>query len=62
MIDWIVGLIERACKKEVHIFSLDFSSALLANILHATNTHDYFIKNPKVTKGLMVKLLKTLKE
>ncbi len=62
MIDWIVGLIERSTKKEVHIFSLDFASALMANILHATNSHDYLIKNPKYTKGLMVKILKMLKE
>lgn len=62
MIDWIVALIERSTKKEVHIFSLDFASALMANILHATNSHEYLIKNPKYTKGLMVKILKMLKE
>ena len=41
LIDWILSLIERSTQKEVHIFSLDFSSALLANMLHATTTHDY---------------------
>ena len=62
MIDWVINLVERSCKKEVHIFSLDFSSALLANILHASSTHDYLIKNPKYTKALMIKLLKVLKD
>ena len=42
IIDYTVQLIERSAKKEVHIFSLDFSSALMANILHATSTHEYF--------------------
>lgn len=45
MIDWIIGLIERSLKKEIHTFSLDFGSALLANILHANNTLDYLEKN-----------------
>jgi hypothetical protein len=62
MIDWVIGLVERSIKKEIHIFSLDFASALMANILHATSTHEYFQKNTKYTKNLMVKLLKTLKE
>ena len=62
MIDWVAGLIERSTKKEVHIFSLDFASALLANVLHATNSHEYLTKNPKYTRGLMVKILKLLKE
>jgi hypothetical protein len=38
LIDWVLVLIERSAKKEIHIFSLDFASALLANILHAPAT------------------------
>jgi hypothetical protein len=38
LIDWVIALIERSSKKEIHIFSLDFASALLANILHASGT------------------------
>ena len=62
MIDWIIKLVERSCQKDVHIFSLDFSSALLANILHATSTHEYLVKNFRYTKELMMKLLKVLKD
>ena len=62
IVDWVVGLVERSSKKEVHIFSLDFASALLANILHATSTHQYLAKNPKFTKALMIKIIKMLKD
>lgn len=62
LIDWILALIEKCSRKEVHIFSLDFASALLANILHAGSTHDYLKKNPKVIKSLIGRLLKMLKE
>jgi hypothetical protein len=62
MIDWVVALVEKASKKEIHIFSLDFASALMANILHSTSSHEYLLKNPKYTKGIMVKLLKMLRD
>lgn len=52
MMEWIVKLIERSTSKEIHTFSLDFGSALLANILHANSTLDYLEKNPAVTKSV----------
>jgi len=57
MMEWIVKLIERSTTKEIHTFSLDFGSALLANILHANSTLDYLEKNPAVTKNMMERLL-----
>ena len=62
MTDWTVALIERSLKHDVHIFSLDFASALMANVLHATCTHDYLLKNSNYTKTLMLKLLKLVRE
>lgn len=61
LVDWVLALIERSTKKEVHIFSLDFASALLANILHATATHEFLGKQPQKTKDLMVRVLRLLK-
>lgn len=52
MIDWIIKLIERSTTKEVHTFSLDFASALLANVLHANNTLDMLEKDPAFTKSV----------
>mmetsp|Transcript_38511 Transcript_38511/g.36873 ORF Transcript_38511/g.36873 Transcript_38511/m.36873 type:complete len:222 (-) Transcript_38511:38-703(-) len=62
IVDWTLLLVERCTKKEIHIFSLDFASALIANVLHASSTHEYLAKNPKYTKSLMVKILKMLKD
>src|ERR1700742_3401375 len=47
---------------DIHIFSLDFSSALLANILHSHLTMDALEKNAKLTKDVMTSLLSLLKE
>ena len=46
MIQWCVRLLEksRAPGSEIHIFSLDFSSALLANMLHAHPTLEFLEK------------------
>lgn len=56
MSEWIVKLIERSTSKEIHTFSLDFGSALLANILHANSTLDFLEKNASVTKNVITLL------
>jgi hypothetical protein len=38
MIDWLMSLIKESIKTKIHHFSLDFGSALLANIIHAPTT------------------------
>ena len=62
MIDWIVKLVERSLGKEVHIFSLDFATALLANIVHANSTQEYLVKNISFAHSIMERLLKLIKE
>ena len=62
MIDWIIKLIERSTSKEIHTFSLDFGSALLANILHVNTTLDFLEKDPSFTKNIMQRLLTLIRE
>lgn len=64
MIEWVLSLVERAGKKEIHIFSLDFASALLANILHAPSTQEHLVKvaGPSYTKFILTKLLRMLRD
>ena len=39
MIQWAIKLLEKSrTGADIHIFSLDFSSALLANLLHSHST------------------------
>ena len=45
MIQWCIKLLEKSRHgQDIHIFSLDFSSALLANLLHSYTTLDYLEK------------------
>ncbi len=52
LIDWIIKLLQRSRIAEIHIFCLDFASALLANILHSNITLDYLENNGSVCKNV----------
>ncbi len=52
LIDWIIKLLQRSRYSEVHIFCLDFASALLANILHSNSTLDYLELNLNICKNV----------
>ena len=62
VIPWVLRLLEKSKSMDIHIFSLDFASALLANILHSHATLDNLEKNPKLVKEIMTSLLSLLKE
>jgi len=52
LIDWIIKLLLRSRITEIHVFCLDFASALLANILHSNITLDYLEKNLNICKNV----------
>ena len=63
LIQWSIKLVENSrLGQDIHIFSLDFASALLANFLHSYTTLDYLEKQPRLTKEIMNSLLSMLKD
>ena len=63
MIQWVLRLLEKSrTGADIHIFSLDFSSALLANLLHSHATLEVLEKNNRLTKEIMNSLLGLLKD
>ena len=63
MIQWILKLLEKSRSgSDIHIFSLDFSSALLASILHSYTTLEVLEKQTRLTKDIMSSLLGMLKD
>eukprot|EP00826_Nyctotherus_ovalis_P048142 TRINITY_DN5637_c0_g2_i4.p4 TRINITY_DN5637_c0_g2~~TRINITY_DN5637_c0_g2_i4.p4 ORF type:complete len:304 (-),score=130.50 TRINITY_DN5637_c0_g2_i4:518-1429(-) len=52
MLDWIIKLLERSTTKEIHTFSLDFGSALLAGMLRSASTLEILEKDPVFTKSV----------
>jgi hypothetical protein len=57
LIDWIIKLLGRSRIAEIHIFCLDFSSALLANILHSNITLEYLENNVPICKNVNNRLI-----
>jgi len=62
LMDWIIKLLQRARYSEIHIFCLDFASALLANVLHSNSTLDFLENNLNVCKHLTDTFLGMIKE
>ena len=61
VIDWIVKLLLRSRITEIHVFCLDFATALLANILHSSITIEYLEKNLNITKNVYISTLTIIK-
>ena len=65
LIDWCLKLLQKSKQPNreypgvasIHAFCLDFASALLANLLHATSTLELLEADPEMTKNIMNQLL-----
>jgi hypothetical protein len=62
MVQWILKLLEKSKNIDIHIFSLDFASALLANVLHSGGTLQMLEQKVSVCKDIMSSLLGLIKE
>lgn len=54
MIEWLMQLIRDSLKSKIHHFSLDFGSALLANIIHAPTTLASLSEDPKLAQHVQI--------
>jgi len=45
MIQWVISLINQSLQSKIHVFCLDFASAMLANIVHTPSTLQYLEHN-----------------
>ena len=63
LIPWCLTLLHKARKPEgIHTFCLDFASALLANILHASGTLEMLETNQRTTSETMDSLLNLINQ
>lgn len=62
VIDWIVKLLQRSRINTINSFCIDFSSALLANILHSRTTLEFLDNNNSVCRNLMETFLSMIGE
>lgn len=53
MVNWLMKLIKESLTKKIHHFSLDFGSALLANIIHAQTTLTTLSQDPSYANNVL---------
>ncbi len=61
MITWLMNLIKLSLSTSMHHFSIDFGSALLANIIHAQVTLQKLSQEAVFAQQLMETMLKLLR-
>ena len=61
MIEWVISLLGSTNSKKTHIFVLDFSSALLANIVHSSNSQSFYEANQIIAKKVLEDLLSLIR-
>jgi len=62
MIYWTINLINKSLTSKIHVFCLDFASAMLANIIHTPSTLQLLERNRQLAKQIMESLLRLMKE
>jgi len=62
MIYWTINLINKSLTSKIHVFCLDFASAMLANIIHTPSTLQLLEHNRQLAKQIMESLLRLMKE
>ena len=61
LIFWTIELLNKSLTDKIHIFCLDFSSALLANIIHSPHTIGFLENNRDIAKKVLKNLLDLIK-
>ena len=54
LIDWIITLLRKSLVSKIHVFCLDFSSAMLANIIHSSHTLDFLKQSKDIAKKVVL--------
>lgn len=64
IIDWVIKLLDRSRDKnnQIHIFCLDYASALLANILYSSFTINFLEENNSFCRNMMQTFLDMINE
>lgn len=57
LIEWVIELLNESLTRKINIFCLDFSSALLANIVHSPHTILFLENNADIARRVLEALL-----
>ena len=61
MIFWVLDLLNESLNKKINVFCLDFSSALLANIMHSPHTISFLENSLDIAKKVLENMLNLIR-
>ena len=62
LIHWVLLLVKKSLNTKVHVFCLDFATAMLANVIHSRWIQDALTKKPEIVTLIIESVLKIIKE
>jgi hypothetical protein len=62
LIQWVLLLVKKSLNTKVHVFCLDFATAMLANVVHAKWTQEALAKRPETVVQVIETVLRVVKE
>ena len=62
LVHWVLLLIKKSLNTKVHVFCLDFATAMLANVVHARWTQEALTQKPEMVSFIIESVLKVIKE
>ncbi len=61
IIGWVLNLIKKSQNSKIHMFCLDFATAMLANVVHSKWCQISLSTKPEVTIQIMDNLLRFIR-
>lgn len=61
IIFWVLDLLNESLNKKIHVFCLDFSSALLANIMHSPHTISFLENSMDIARKILDSMLNLIR-
>jgi hypothetical protein len=62
LISWVLSLVRKSLNTKIHMFCLDFATAMLANMVHSRTCQASLEKRPEVVVQIIDTILKIIKE
>lgn len=62
LITWVLALVRKSLNTKIHMFCLDFATAMLANMVHSRTCQTNLEKKPDVVVLIIDTILKIIKE
>jgi len=62
VIPWVLLLVKKSINTKIHVFCLDFATAMLANVIHSRWCQDALSKKSELVVFIIDSVLKIIKE